>query len=75
MSETYFRKIFADKYGISPKKYIINLKLNHAKRLLLSSKYSVEEVCFKCGYSDVSMFSREFKKVVGVSPSVFKKSI
>ena len=75
MSETYFRRIFEDKYGISPKKYIIQLKMNHAKKLLLNSEYSVEEVCVRCGYSDVSLFSREFKKIAGVSPSGFKNSV
>lgn len=75
MSETYFRKIFSDKYGLSPKKYIIRQKINYAKKLLLSGDMSVEEVCEKCGYSDVSLFSREFKKEEGVAPSVFKNSI
>ncbi len=68
----YFRKIFKSFYGISPLKYINNLKINHAKELIESRMYSVTDAALQSGYSDMSHFSREFKKVVGVCPSDFK---
>ena len=70
----YFRKIFKNFYGISPKKYIINLKIQHVKELIDSSMYSISEAAFQSGYTDMSHFSREFKKVAGLSPNDYKKA-
>lgn len=68
----YFRKIFKLNYGISPIQYINNLKISHAKELLASGMYSVSEAAFQSGYTDMSHFSREFKKMVGISPKIFQ---
>ena len=54
--------------GVSPLAYINSLKITRAKELLLSGMYTVTEVAFMSGYSDISHFSREFKKSTGVSP-------
>ena len=70
----YFRKIFKSFYGISPIKYINNLKIIQAKELLVSNMYSVTEAANKAGYTDMAHFSREFKKSMGISPSECKKS-
>ena len=73
ITTVYFRKIFKNYYGVSPLKYINNLKLNHAKELIDSRLYSVTEAAFQSGYSDISYFSREFKKNIGMSPSEYAK--
>ena len=71
MSEVYFRKLFKASYGISPQKYLINLRINHAVNLIVSGYYTLQEVAFACGYNDYKYFSVEFKKVKGVSPSKY----
>jgi AraC-like DNA-binding protein len=68
----YFRKIFKQHYGLSPIAYINNLKISRAKELLLSGANSVTEAALKSGYTDISHFSREFKKATGFSPKDFK---
>lgn len=65
----YFRKIFKNIYGTSPIKYINDLKLEHAKELLLSGQYTVTESMILSGYDDPAYFSHTFKKKYGVSPS------
>jgi len=70
----YFRRIFSSFYGISPIKYVNNLKITMAKELLESKMYSVTEAAIKAGYSEMSHFSREFKKSTGISPSEYKRS-
>lgn len=67
----YFRKLFKSFYGISPLKYINNLKITHAKELLASGMYSVTEAALQSGYIDMSYFSREFKKASGNSPKYY----
>jgi len=69
MSDTYFRKLFAEKYGTTPLKYIIMKKLNYAEKLLSAGGYAVNEIAEKSGFRDVKYFSRAFKKQYGVPPS------
>lgn len=71
----YFRAIFKNIYNVSPKTYITNLKISRAKELLSSGMYSVTEVAFLSGYTDLSHFSREFKKTTGVSPKLFLETL
>ena len=72
ISEVYYRKIFIEKFGISPKEYIIQTRINHAKDLLKSGLFSVSEVARLCGYTEQCHFSREFKKRTGENPNSYK---
>lgn len=71
MSEVYFRRLFKNEYGVSPQKYIINLRMQNAVGLISTGYYSLKEVAFMSGYSDYKYFSVEFKKNIGVSPSEY----
>lgn len=65
----YFRAIFRQCYGESPRRYINALRLSHARELIESGMYSVSEAAVRCGFVDQSHFSREFKRHFGVPPS------
>lgn len=69
MSNTYFRKLFAAKFGTTPAKYITSKKLIYADNLLASGKYSVKQAAEMSGFWDVKYFSRVVKKEYGTSPS------
>lgn len=71
ISIAYFRRIFTEKFGISPKEYIINKRIEYAKKLLLSKQFSVREVAEMCGYYEPCHFSREFSKRTGISPNKY----
>ena len=72
ITESYFRRVFTRKYGVSPKEYIIMKKIEYAKSLLQSGGFSVSETAVLCGYAEPCHFSREFKKRCGVSPNQYK---
>lgn len=72
MSEVYFRKCFKKAYGISPQKYIIQLRLQDAATLITSGYYPLKEIAQLVGYRDYKYFSVEFKRVFGVSPSEYR---
>ena len=72
ISEAYLRRIFLGKYGVSPKEYIINMRIAYAKQLLSLQEFPISTVALMCGYSEPTHFSREFTRRVGVSPSDFK---
>lgn len=65
---SYLNRIFMEKFGQSPNKYIIGLRIKYACDLLESKEYTVTEVAELCGYRDLNYFSRQFKEYVGVSP-------
>ncbi|MBQ1212987.1 MAG: helix-turn-helix transcriptional regulator [Clostridia bacterium] len=74
MSTVYFRKLFTQRYGISPMKYLTNIRIETAKNLLLSGNLSVSEVGDAVGFSSVYSFSRAFKKHAGLSPTDFTQN-
>ena len=63
----YFRRIFRQQFGTSPCAFINRLKLTHAKELLDSGLYSISEAASASGFSDMTQFSRAFRKEYGVS--------
>ena len=64
-------RICKDSTGISTKQYILDLKIIEAKRLLLFSKFNINEISSQLGFDDSSYFSRIFKKKTTFSPSDF----
>ena len=73
MTETHFRRLFKEIYGMSPIKYINEIRTERARGLIANSNLSLSRIAEKVGYGDVYYFSRVFKKIVGISPSVYKK--
>ena len=71
MSEVYFRRLFKDLTGLSPKEYLIEKRIAYAKDLLLSGGFPVSEVALLSGYGEPCHFSRAFSRREGVSPAEF----
>lgn len=73
IGRTYFHRIYSAYFGTTYVQDIINSKLEAAKRLLLESNDSISIIAEKCGYESDSYFMRQFKKHVGITPSVYRK--
>lgn len=73
LSPSYFHKIFKRATNSTPQKYLSELRLNHAKMLLLTKAASIEEISEESGFSSLSYFDYLFKKVYGISPTSFRK--
>lgn len=74
ISRASLRNIFYQKEGMSPKSYLIKVRLDQAKRLLKLG-LSVKETALNVGYADAFQFSKIFKKHIGCSPSDYVKSL
>ena len=69
MSAAHFSRRFKRHAGVSAKEYQLQSRMRFARHMLQNSGASVKEVASRLGYSDAFVFSRQFKKVWGVSPS------
>lgn len=59
--------------GYNPTAYILNLRINKAKKILATEDISITEVADECGFYDLAYFSRTFKKQTGVTPSQYRR--
>lgn len=72
----YVRKLFAKEMRLSPKAYLIEKRIEHAKKLLeykSKNNYSVSEIAYMSGYNSPYYFSRIFKEKTGLSPLDYTK--
>ncbi len=69
LSRSSLQRAFRDSLGISPKQYLIKLRMDRALTLLIANRQSVKEIAFACGFPDEKYFSRAFKKRYGYPPS------
>ena len=72
-SPPYLSRIFKKAMNISPSQYIIQLRINKAKRMLQNNQFKIANIAYSCGYSSPYYFSLEFKRIVGLSPSKYKQ--
>ena len=72
ITQPYLYRIFREETGLSPKQYILNEKLDHAKRLLRETEFSVSEIAGTVGFASVLDFSKFFSRQTGESPSAYR---
>ena len=64
--------IFNSEVGMGPIKYLRHLRMDRARQLLETSYLSVKEIGYHVGLNDESHFARDFKKVYGAPPKVYR---
>lgn len=74
LSTGHFSHLFKEIVGVSPHSYIVFLRMEKARDLLLNTRLSIREVGELVGCPDQNYFSRLFKKHSGLSPSEFRKN-
>jgi AraC family transcriptional regulator len=72
LSPYYFSRIFHNLVGIPPGEFLAALRLNAAKRLLLTTSLTVTDICFEVGYSGLGSFTTRFSQQIGVSPRLLR---
>jgi len=70
---TYLSNLFSEVKGITIQQFIIHHKIEKAKELLCYEELNLTEISFKLHYSSVAHLSNQFKKITGLSPSLYKK--
>ena len=72
MDKFGFIRSFKAETGRTPYEYLLDLKIEKAKKMLKSNEYTVTEISMMCGFSSHSHFTSTFKKRVGISPTEYK---
>ena len=73
-SDDYIRGRFIEVTKMPPVKFLNHIRIRNAKNLLTTTTLTVNEVASKCGFSDMSYFSRVFKAEYGMTPNKLRKS-
>ena len=73
LSRWYFSRRFAEAAKVSPRDFLLGLRMDQAEKLLLNTSLSIKEISEKCGFATSSYFCRIFRKYHGASPVGFRK--
>lgn len=74
MSPYYFCRSFKQSTGITPHRYVLQRRMELAKRLLEQSSGYLAEIARQVGFADQSQFTRVFHRIVGMTPSEYRKN-
>jgi AraC-like DNA-binding protein len=72
-SPPHLHRLCQAQFGKSPIQKVIHLRIERAKSLLLNTQWPVQHIASYVGYTNIFNFSKSFKKLMGVSPSVFRR--
>lgn len=75
ISQTYFKTIFRECFGIPPHRYMIQRRLEQAKEMLSQTDLSIAHIAETMGFASSSRFAATFKKEYGYLPSAYRKEI
>jgi len=73
LSPYHFIRVFKSQTGKTPYEFLMDLKLQKAKEMLLDSTKTITEICSELGFSSPSHFAAVFSKNVGETPKAYRK--
>ena len=73
LNSQYISQLFKNEIGVNFLTYLTNIRMEHAKKLLLSTSLSIAEVSEQSGYGDYRVFTIVFKKSEGITPSQYRR--
>ncbi|QIL50501.1 AraC family transcriptional regulator [Weissella coleopterorum] len=74
INRSYLTRVFTNNFGLSPKAWLIGVRINKASEFLQMQDLSIDKISEIVGFNNVSVFSRSFNKMVGESPSQYRKN-
>jgi AraC-like DNA-binding protein len=72
LSRTRFVHVFRDVFGVTPHRYVVELRASYAARLLRSTSVPVTDICFDSGFGSMPSFHAAFRAAYGVTPSAYR---
>ncbi|QTL37514.1 MULTISPECIES: AraC family transcriptional regulator [Pseudoalteromonas] len=75
LSPYHFLRVFKHTYGETPNEFLIRLRVEQAKKMLITENYSISEVCEHVGYTSLGSFSSLFLKQTGMAPTLYRRKL
>lgn len=75
MSDSAFSHFFKKKTGCSFIDYLNSVRIGKASKMLFDTTHSINEICYSCGFNNLSNFIRIFKKIKGSTPSEYRSKL
>jgi YesN/AraC family two-component response regulator len=75
LSKFHFCRLFQQQAGYPFRRYLQEVRIDRAKALLGSGQLTVTEVAYETGFNDLSHFDRVFSRIVGVSPTGYRRAV
>ncbi|MCP6763032.1 MAG: AraC family transcriptional regulator [Fischerella sp. CENA71] len=72
-SQCYFASLFKQSMGIAPWQYVVQQRVELAKKLLKQRNKSISEIALQCGFNSQSHFTQQFRKMTGVTPKTYRE--
>ena len=73
LNPQYISQLFKNEIGVGFLAYLTNIRMEKAKKLLLSTSFPIAEIAQKTGYGDHRVFTKVFKKAEGITPSQYRR--
>ena len=73
LNPQYISQLFKNEIGVGFLAYLTNIRMEKAKKLLLSTSFPIAEIAQKTGYGDYRVFTKVFKKAEGITPSQYRR--
>ena len=74
-SQSHLFRVFREETGLTPYGYLMNVRMNHAMKMLLETPYTVEEIAEYCAFCSSANFIRAFRQTTGTTPKKFRRLI
>ena len=74
MTPTAFSRFFKQRTGRTLSEYIIDIRLGHVTRKLVDTTMAISEICYQCGFTNITSFNRIFKAKKGCTPKTFREN-
>lgn len=74
LNEAAFCRYFKKRTEKTFSQFVNYVRVTHATQLLMKRNWSISNICFECGYSNISYFNREFKTLMGMTPMTYRKN-
>ncbi|MCX6969270.1 MAG: AraC family transcriptional regulator [Verrucomicrobia bacterium] len=72
LSRNFFSARFRERFGMTVDGYLLHLRIEMAKNLLISTNCPIKEIAHECGIPDPHYFNKQFRRLTGMSPSLYR---
>jgi len=75
LSKFHFSRLFKSHVGISPKQFVLTLRINRALTMLRNPDLNISTVALQAGFNELGEFTRQFRRLIGLTPSAFRDAV